>query len=296
MLAFVTCGCKYVAMPESAIDQSQIVYDTERAESFYKLIVRKGNLPTSLIPSSDVGAAPVIDAIIGAYIESSDYQINAAAGSNRVEAAISYLIGVTEEELAPQIVGFKGSAKPFEYARTLARLGARTFKEPNTNKVGHSQRPMPTDQLKLFRKVAKEYTPLSVAGYVDLDDTIKRLYHERTITSGPYAQALLLLFEQQKSNFPLEVQRDAIIGAANSLRGRIYSHPGLQSGNAEDSVFVHGASLILGRIGDARLAEEPTRMASLVTRQSMALPKLQPSEVEAIVTSHIAYALEQLHK
>jgi len=188
-------------METMANEYMPLQYDEERLNYFYTRAVASRNLSRTHAPKRDeVDLSMFADAIIGFYVderaENHESDVELSECMARVAFVLDFLQGVPLDELNQRVQANPMASKMGvrEYALGVAGEGARHFRTKLT---------LEEEAIIAQNRRTMEYS--SVDEFVDLDDTIKRLFHDDHISSG-MAQSLLLLFGQGKSNAPKDLQ------------------------------------------------------------------------------------------
>ena len=204
-------------------------YDQARVDKFMRRATDKRNLPPQFKPDKDLPHALFVDGIISLYIAESEANAGSALEAPhlngnarkyeehqrnlaRVALLVDYLSGAEPRELQD---GGEDQARirkegVLPYVLEVASKGARSASD-----------------LRIVEKIIDEpHNPAAVIqelpameilkSHSDLDDVIKRLYHDHRMSSAQ-AQSLLLLFELQQSQAEPEVRAAALTRARKEL-------------------------------------------------------------------------------
>lgn len=269
-------------------------YDGNRLKAFYRRATSKSNLSRQYSPDRDeVNLSAFADAMIGFYLDEpvevrGHIEGNLAARLSQVAFAIDYLKGVPYEELDQRIhdnpIAERKGVR--DYALGVAGGGARYFR----TKVKFEER----SGVDISRQF--ELRHVSVDEFIDLDDTIKRLFHDNCISPG-MAQSLLLLFHCRESDAPDELQlrmtRDITQDLERRLRVMTEVLPHKGDGLA-DLTFAKGAKYI-----EAALQ---TTLSSTTLRDLTALEAGEDKDPVRYyhhreqVFGHIGYVLDRVYR
>lgn len=270
-------------------------YDEDRLKAFYRRATSKSNLSKQYSPDDreEVNLSAFADAMIGFYLDEpvevqGHVEGNLATRLSQVAFTIDYLKGVPYEELDRRIHDNPVAARKGvrEYALGVAGGGGRYFRT-KLESEGRSG-------VSITQQFESRF--VSVDEFVDLDDTIKRLFHDDYISPGK-AQSLLLLFHCRKSSasegLKLRMIRDITQDLERRLRMMVEVLPHKGDGLA-DLTFAKGAKYI-----------EAALQTTLSDTKLHKLTKLEAGEDKdparyyhhrEQVFGHIGYVLDRVYR
>lgn len=272
----------------SSAELGTISYDEDRAEQFYSRATHTTNLPKKFRPDRDIVDVDAFsDAIIGFYIDNSlrsnsERSVRHKANLGRAAFAVEFLQGVPYEHLAQSIENDYQAKKKgvLEFALGVAGQGGRAV------------RSLVRDDESSRHKV--EIIHPSVDEFIDLEDFIKSLAESRV--SPGKAQAMLLLFRQQRSSASIEVQRQAISNICLDMKLRIKTaimHQPHSGDELADGTFAEGASYIK-RILDSPFSPIPLKTIMEMRAAESADPDDQEAHAKEVF-GRIGYVLNKLY-
>lgn len=268
-----------------------------RLKNFVSRAMHGKNLPPELQPNEDEDMREFAELLIEHFTEhvaetrGEDGTFHARALA-RAAFTRAYLEGESRDELVARLrtSGINQKEGYEEYALKVAGLGANAIKKKLAANDKANSDSTTAQPVKLEIARTKELLPI-LDEYVDLADTIKRLYHEkRPLFTGRYAGELLLFFGlADDPNASDGLIRQSLINAAGRLHFDATNMRKKQNSN-DDKHLEQGLDYIL------TIADRHKR-ASLQTLVQYEMRRGVDTEEDAqqYVHSHIAYTLDMLY-
>jgi len=275
----------------------------ERLKKFVARATHGKNLPPELWPIEGDGKLDFANQLIETFVQS-QVEIHGEGGVRHKQALAraafthAYLDGESPPELVKRIVksGIETKENYERLALNVAGEGARVLrkkvKAKGTIAVTKSDTEAGSEYAKPKLEVVVRSEQLStVEGYTDLDDTIKRLYHEkRPLFNETCAREFLLFFGLAQDE---SVSEAAIKQSLRNAAGRLrYGASKLRKVPDE-----HGDQHLrqgLDYIGAMTEPQHPVLLESLVYLEASRIEGDEPAARD-YVYSHIAYALDEMY-